>query len=232
MLRFVTAAREVCKLGPVPLPTTLWTEIRLAGAGSRESLNRLAGAYWTPVYAYLRASGRDRELARDLTQGFFLQLLENDFFARARPEHGKFRSFLFAALRNFLSDAHDRETAAKRGGGRAVLSIDVDGVERALGVESDPARAFEREWALRVLQRAYERLKLEGAIHEAFRECERGAPHRDVAAKLGVSEQEVANRLHRARARLRELITEELRDTLDDPSRVDEEISDLFQAIS
>ncbi|MBI2901249.1 MAG: sigma-70 family RNA polymerase sigma factor [Planctomycetes bacterium] len=217
-------------------PTTLWSQIRRAAGGDRAALEDLSARYWSSVYAYLRASGRDPETARDLTQAFFVDLLDHEFFSRARPEHGRFRSYLFAALRFFLSDEHDRSTALKRGGGRKVLSLDFDRGERSIdpAATDDPSRAYEREWALQVLQDAFERLKKEAtpAVYEAFRAARPGRSHADVAGELGITEQEVANRLRRARVRLRELLIEELRLSVDDPADVEQELADLFRILS
>ncbi len=211
------------------MTTTLWSEIRRAAAGDRGALEGLAGRYWSPVFAYLRASGRNAETASDLTQAFFVDLLEHDFFARARPEHGRFRSYLFAALRFFLSDQHDRSSALKRGGGQPVVPLNFEPE-----TEEDPARAYDREWALHVLELAMDRMKREStpAVYGAFRAARTGRPYAEIAMELGVSEQEIANRLHRARGQLREFLLEELRNSVDDPREVESELADLFRALA
>lgn len=209
-------------------PSTLWSEVRAAGAGG-EPLGRLLERYMPAVYAYLRASGRDAEAARDLTQGFFTELLEHDFFARAREEHGRFRGYLMGALRNFLADEHDRAAAQKRGGGARRLDFDL--VESRLGVAGDPSRAYDREWAFEALEHAMAQLRVE-TIYPAFRAAMGAAPYAQIARERGMSEQDVANHVHRARARLHELILARLRDTVGAADDLDEEVADLLKAIS
>src|SRR5262249_57591200 len=109
-----------------------WTEWTLVidGGGNHSSvdragaLERLCEGYWYPVYAFIRRRGYLPEQAQDLTQEFFLRILDGAFFERANPEKGRFRSFLLGAVQNFLSDATDREKSQKRGGGVLPFSLD------------------------------------------------------------------------------------------------------------
>src|ERR1051325_10736680 len=104
--------------------STSWTAILYASrpdsAEAREALSRLCGAYWGPLRAYARRLGHTEEDAKDLTQGFFAELLEKNLFGAADRKKGKFRSFLLTAFNHFLSDEKRRTTAAKRGGGQSV----------------------------------------------------------------------------------------------------------------
>lgn len=100
-------------------PSTRWSVVLAARRGdatesARGALASLCEAYWYPIYAYVRRRGYDAEDARDLTQGFLMRLLEKGFFPGARPEHGKFRSYLLGALKHFLANQWDRERARKR----------------------------------------------------------------------------------------------------------------------
>ncbi len=116
--------------------TTHWSLVLDAGMqtgslASGEALETLCGDYWPPIYACVRRGGRSREEAEDLTQEFFASLLRYDSFSRVDPGKGRFRSFLLASLKHFLSNQWHRERAKKRGGGRPVISLDaVPGLER------------------------------------------------------------------------------------------------------
>src|SRR5262249_10705936 len=108
--------------------TTHWSVVLKARSPddieSRDALATLGQAYWSPVFLYIKHRGHDAEAARDLTQGFFAALLEKDGMLQARKERGRFRSFLLTAVKNFLANQHDLQSAQKRGGGQAPISID------------------------------------------------------------------------------------------------------------
>ena len=100
----------------------------------------LCSAYWYPIYAYIRLRGNTADRAQDLTQGFFLNLLERDFLGALSPEKGRFRAFLLASCRNYLISEHDRDRAAKRGGDRIHFSIDPVDAERRYAHEPRMSR--------------------------------------------------------------------------------------------
>ena len=89
-----------------------------------EALEKLCRSYWPPLYSYIRRQGYAPSDAQDLTQAFFAKLLKKNFWARADPQQGRFRSFLLTALRNFLSDERDWVRTAKRGGGASIISFE------------------------------------------------------------------------------------------------------------
>ncbi len=111
---------------PPSFPTTLWTVVLHAGrdqpAQARAALEQLCESYWYPLYSFIRRRGYSPHDAQDLTQAFFTNLLEKHALGRVDPEQGKFRTFLLAALKNFLANDWDRANALKRGGGRAIVS--------------------------------------------------------------------------------------------------------------
>ena len=119
-------------------PTTVWSVIVAAGdradVGSGRALERICSGYWRPVYLYVRGRGYSREQSEDLTQGFFERLIEKNQLADFRQERGRFRSFLLAALKNYVANQHDRANAAKRGGDKNHLSIDWS--------QAEPERTF------------------------------------------------------------------------------------------
>jgi RNA polymerase sigma-70 factor (ECF subfamily) len=220
------------------LPSTLWSQVLAAGQGAAGALENLAKLYLGPVYAHVRASGRSREDAEDLTQDFFAFLLESHAIGKADPRRGRFRAFLFTCLSNFLANDADRRRALKRGGDRVKLSIDVEGAERVLGLgtEADPQRRFDRHWALETMSRALSRLKdeLAPAAAEAFALAHDGepVPHAEIARRLGMTDDAVAQSVHRARRRLREILVEEVRATVGEDGDVAEELGELLRALS
>ena len=113
--------------------TTRWTMVNAAGATSdvhsRRALTELCQIYWPPLYSYLRRRGHDREEAEDLTQGFFLRLLERNDIRAADPLRGRFRGFLLTSLKRYVINEHERAGAAKRGG-RLPIALDFDTAER------------------------------------------------------------------------------------------------------
>ncbi len=121
---------------PGRFPTTQWSRVVTAASRdaseAREALAGLCEAYWYPLYAYIRHRGYAPEQARDLTQDFFAYVLERGLLAKADPARGRFRSFLRAVCSRYLADQRDRENAARRGGGRPVLSIDASDAEGQL----------------------------------------------------------------------------------------------------
>ena len=178
------------------------------------------------------------EDAQDLTQAFFARLLEGQWIGRADREKGKFRSFLLSALKCFLSDEWDRARAKKRGGGLAPLPLQFDTAETRYGQEpadhTTPEQLYERRWALALLEEVLRRLAQEYAqdgkanYFAELNPClvgDRAAlPYAELAAKLGVSESAVKSIAHRMRLRYRELLREEIANTVNNPAEVDEEL--------
>src|SRR5262245_32948556 len=100
--------------------STLWTQVRVAGRAetphAKQALEELCRVYWPPIYVYLRRCGHDRDSAKDLTQSFFVYLLQQQLLRKADPEQGRFRSFLLGSLKLFVSNEQAKERAVKRGG--------------------------------------------------------------------------------------------------------------------
>lgn len=220
-------------------------------AGHRSSpeataaLEALCQTYWFPLYAYVRQRVSDRHAAQDLTQEFFARLLEQNHFAVADPERGRFRAFLLTALKHFLTNEWDKARALKRGGGRAPLSLDFDSGESRLSLEpvndQTPERLFERQWTLTLLDRVLARLQAEQesagksgqfAILKQFLTGGRDeACYSDVADELGMSAGAVKVASHRLRQRYRELLRAEVAQTVRSPDEVDDEIGRLFESL-
>ena len=228
--------------------TTHWSLIASAGrhssTESRAALATLCQSYWYPLYAYLRRKGYQAAEAQDLTQSFFADLLEKERLQLADQQRGRFRSFLLAALNNFVANQWRNAQAIKRGGGRALLTLDVQSGEDRYRLE--PAheltaeRMFERRWAMTLLERTIDRLREEHVRsdkEELFEQLKGhlgqggGAPYREVAERLGMSETAVKVAAHRMRKRCGEILREEISHTVDGPDAVDEELQQLFAAV-
>jgi RNA polymerase sigma-70 factor (ECF subfamily) len=225
--------------------TTHWSVVLAAGqAGSprsAEALENLCRTYWYPLYVYIRRRGYGAEDAQDLTQGFLSQLLERQSFARADPGKGRFRSFLLAALNYYLADERDRSRAQKRGGGRPTLSFDAQTAEQRYHLELadclSPDKAFERQWALALLDQVLVRLEQEfrAADKAALFQRLRGflvagtaeENYADAAAELAMTGEAVKKAVHRLRRRYSELFREEIAHTVGAPTEVEEEMRHL-----
>src|SRR5262249_50960087 len=228
--------------------TTHWSIVAAAGrrasASATQALATLCETYWYPLYAYVRRRGHDADEARDLTQEFFTHLLEKDGFRIADRARGKFRSFLLAALNHFLAREWRKAAAQKRGGGKVLLSLDVTtGEQRYLREpfhELTPERVYERRWALILMETALGKLRDEytgtrRALFDALRifltGAHSGVAYAEAAKGLDMTEAAVKTAVHRLRRRCRELLRQEVAQTLTDPTQVDEELRDLFTAV-
>jgi RNA polymerase sigma factor (sigma-70 family) len=208
------------------------------------ALSTLCERYWYPLYAFVRRTGHGADEARDLTQAFFATVIEKGFLRAARPERGRFRTFLLACLKHFLANEWDRAMTQKRGSGCRVLSLDDLCEERYQREPADfetPERLFERQWALTVLARALAALDRDVAGEPSSRLLARvrpllagdgpGEPYSQIAEDLGMSEGAVKTGVHRLRSRLRKLLREEIAQTLADGVDVDSEIRFLLAAV-
>ena len=229
---------------------TLWTMVLRAkdpaAPDRREALEKLFQTYWKPVYFHIRRT-HDAEAAQDIAQGFFTTFLEKDYLKSVEREKGKFRTFLCVALRNYMADENDRARAQKRGGGKSPLSLDFARAEteisRMPAAKDDPEKLFQRQWALEVIKRSLQALRAEFLASDRLAEFEaislylsaggKDSPsHGDLARRLGISETDVNNRVHRLRHRYRELILEEIRSYSESEEDAQQELRDLFSAFA
>jgi DNA-directed RNA polymerase specialized sigma24 family protein len=229
--------------------STRWSVVLAArgcdSAEAREALAELCGAYWYPLYAFVRRKGRDAESAQDIVQGFFARLLEKGDLALVDRAKGRFRSFLMASCSHFLSNQSDRDRARKRGGGRTPISIDGPEAEGRYGKEPThdltAERLFERRWATTLLDNVLGAVEAEMARAGKSRQFEvlrpallgggERVPYARIAAELGLSEEAARAAAHRLRRRYRELLRAEVARTIDDPAEVEDEIRALFAAL-
>jgi RNA polymerase sigma-70 factor (ECF subfamily) len=230
-----------------PFKTTRWTLIA-ASAGddlrAKGALAELCQIYWRPVYAYIRRRGYPPEESADLTQAFFLGLLERGAFARADPSRGRFRAYLLTSARHFLLNARAHDLSLRRGARTPHESIDAHREERALALdptdhEASPEAAFERQWALRVTERALERLKSDYSARgqeEVFQDVRAfltsDAPPREGPAGAKLSDDAFRAALSRARRRFGDALRAEIRETVDDDAQVDDELRYLLRVLA
>ena len=229
--------------------TTQWTRVLEARGESPEAkaaLSDLCGAYYAPVFAFIRRSAPDEDTARDLTQEFFARLLARQGIATVDPQRGRFRSFLLGAVKHFLSDMREHAHRLKRGASQPMESIEA-GTDTSPGLQladpnaPSPDREFDRKWALTLLARALVALAQE---HEASGKADQfealnpwlsgdteNISQAEAAAQLGMNEGAVKVAIHRLRRRFREVIKGEIGQTVSDPVQVEVELHDLLEAL-
>lgn len=236
---------------PARFRTTRWSAILVAAEsqipGSHAALAELCRLYWYPLYAFARRRGTGSHDAQDLTQGFFLHLLENRALKRAHPLKGKFRSFLLTSFKNFASDEAARARCQKRGGDREFVFLDSEEAENRYQLE--PAdhltaeKIFDARWALTLLTHAVERLRREyvargeGPRFEVLKvfvgvEGGKNSPsYEEISQSLRVSAGAAKTLIHRIRKRYTVILREEIGRTVSDPAAIDPEIHALCEAL-
>ena len=240
-------------IGAPPQPafvTTHWSVVVTAGHSdtprARDALAKLCQTYWFPLYAYVRRRGQSPEDAQDLTQEFFARLLEKNWVGNADQAKGRFRSFLLSAMNHFLSDEWDRARAQKRGGGVSLVPLQFDTAETRYGLEPvdniTPERSFELRWALTLLEAVLNRLQGEyeregkADLFAALNPCLVGErtsqPYAELARQMGVSESLVKSAVHRLRQRYRQLLRDEIANTVAASDEVEEELRHLFAVLA
>src|SRR3954469_14761331 len=230
--------------------TTRWTVVLAAGgrgtAQADVALEELCRTYWYPLYAYIRRQGHSREDAEDLTQAFFAKLLEKNYLEGISSNGGKFRAFLLVAVKRFLANEWDRANRQKRGGGVAPLSLDWQDADTRYQInpadDVSPDKLYDRAWALTLLERVITRLRDENSAEgkaKIYSQLERflmvgkdEGSYGQAATALQMSEGTVRVAVHRLRRRYRELLREEIAQTLSDPAQAEEEMKALFAAFT
>jgi RNA polymerase sigma factor (sigma-70 family) len=250
----VTTANQTASTPHAPGPvfvTTHWSLVLSArdrqSPQSAAALEKLCRAYWYPLYAYARRSGQSKENAEDLTQAFFARLLEKKFLDSAQQERGRFRSFLLIALKRFMANEWEHAHAQKRGGFQTQISLDTELAERKFqseitATDIPPDRAYERRWALTLLEQTMSRLRTEFTSAGKILEFEqlkifltsdkKEIPYAKVADELGTNEAALRVAVHRLRRRYRELFREEIAHTLAEGESVKEELQHLLSVLS
>ncbi len=221
--------------------TTAWSQL-VAASNPYAALRHLAERYWRPIYAFIRVRERcPGDDAKDLTQDFFLWVIESGFLAKLKPGLGRFRAFLKTALANYLTDRRRASAAAKRGGLAKHLSLDVIGQSppAVSDSEQDPEAVLDRQWREAVVARA------ELALDEAFAKDGRAdwvrlwrdydvspgaseVDHAGLAERYGITRRDVSYRLTTVRQKFAEIVVELVSQTVTDPESLDGELRELF----
>ncbi len=230
--------------------TTHWSIVLAASRPElkegKKALETLCRLYWFPIYTYLRRMGYNIQDCEDFTQAFFESLLEKRGLRLAQPQRGKFRSFLLISLKHFLANQYDRNKALKRGGNRFVCSLDSTKAEDIYKLEpSDelsPEKLFERSWAITILDRTLARLHAEAVdgkkqkLFNLLQGClsakKDTIPYSELAGRLSMTEGAVKVAVHRLRKRYRELLRDEIAQTVESEEQIDEEICCLFASLA
>jgi RNA polymerase sigma factor (sigma-70 family) len=229
--------------------TTRWSVVLLSvqSPDSQEAFAELCRLYWYPLYGFIRHRGYSIEDAQDLTQGFFLHLIERKTLSRVDPAKGKFRSFLLASLQNYLSNEAERAGSLKRGGKVEMIHLDIQSVEIRYSAELvealTPEKIFDARWAMTLLGEAMNRLKQEylsagkltsfEALHVFLDpiNSKELPTYEDVADRLQISLSSVKTLIHRLRKQYTFLVREEIGRTVTDESDIDAEIHELCEAL-
>ena len=241
---------ENAGLPPGLFATTHWSVVLAAGQGDSpqaiEALERLCRTYWYPLYAYVRRRGYQPQDAQDLTQGFFAALLTGKYLGQANRARGRFRTFLLTAFGNFLHNEHDRATALKRGGGREIVSWEAHTAEGRYAQEPagglSPEQIYEKRWAATLLERVLARLRdesIDAARRELFDQLkphlwgeDEATPYAQLATRFNLTVSAIKVTVHRLRRRYREVLREEIAQTVADAAEIDGEIQYLIRVMS
>ena len=216
---------------------------------ARAALAELCQTYWAPLYSFVRSRGYTVHDAQDLTQSFFAYLIEHKIYARVDRQKGRFRSFLLASFKNFLADASDRARTLKRGGGQNFLPLHEEQIEEAESLFQNHRTAttedeiFDRSWAEALVTAGLERLSADykgEAKEKLFNELRiflvgsAGPPpaYAELAVRLGMSESTLRSHVTRLRARYREVLRAEVRQTVETEAEVDEELRELLHVLT
>ena len=213
---------------------------------AERALAEICEAYWFPLYVFVRRAGYAAADAEDLTQSFFAKLIEKGYLQQADRERGRLRSFLLTSLKHFLADEWDKSQALKRGGGKTFVAIDQDAAEERYALEpadeASPERLFEKRWALTLLENIVAELREEFVASGkselfdglqpflAWNSAEES--YREVAGRLGVSENSARVTVFRMRKRYGELMRRHIAETVNSEEEVEEEMQFLMGVIA
>lgn len=229
-------------------PATMWSAIRAAGSETEAiaGLERLARAYWRPLYVFVRQRGAGHDLAADQVQGFFEHLISQETLADVRRGEVRFRSFLLRCFTNWLSNQHRDETRQKRGGGVVPLAItDVDPEEETPSLMDgrSPDLAYDRRWARALVDQVMRQLDEEHAerergdflqeVKQRVFAADGAAPDWEALAEQhGMSHGAARKAATDMRRRFGVLLREEVRQVVSNDAEVDDELRYLVSLLS
>lgn len=224
--------------------TTRWTLVQQSrgdDTASKLALSDLCAAYYAPVVAFITRSGFEESAARDLAHDFFTRWLSQNQMLKPERENGRFRSYLLGAVKHFVSDALDQQRAQKRGGGADIVHLTETGSALPEDAALTPDRAFDRQWALTVLERVIARLAAEfdaagkaahfTALKPWLTGDEGETTQAQIAYELGMNEGALKVAIHRLRKRFRDLIKSEVAHTVGSEVEARDELTHLLAAM-
>ena len=202
-------------------------------SGKPEDLEPFCRKYWKPMYAYLRAScTRKNEEAKDLTQAFFVWLMEEGRLERYDPQRGRLRAYLKVLLKRFVGHHDVAQGRIKRGGAVQVFSIEDPRAPEMKSDDGRPDELFDRAWVTEIVETAVGRVRTRRGfdIYEAFtlgRDAERPA-YSELAKRFGLSEGQVKQLIFEVRQHIRREIRSELAGLTGSTQELEEEWNALF----
>ena len=230
--------------------TTHWSLVVDAGQGqspeAAAALEQLCSIYWYPIYSFVRHLGNSPEDAQDLTQGFFLHLLEHHLIEIADPQVGRFRSFLLASLKHYIAHERERARTLKRGGGKLTFSLDALDAEKRLALEPadpiTPEKLFERQWAMRQIEQALNQVRADydasgrANLFDLLKDYVWGDKNSltlaEIASQLDLTEEAVKKAVQRLRQRFGDCLRTMIAQTVATADQIDDELRHLRAAIA
>ena len=230
--------------------TTHWSIVRAArdtdDSRAEDALSELCQTYWRPLYTFLRRSGNSPHDAQDLTQSFFATLIDKDYLKSVDQQKGRFRSFLLVAIKHFVANQRKHDQAIKRGGAYQRLSLDYADAERLLerapSSHGSPDQEFEYNWAITVLDRAFESVRADFEASGKSVDFEQLKPFlvpndnlpsfKQVGQLLGLGESGARSAVHRLRRRYRKALRDQVAQTVDSQEDIDDELQQLMASLA
>jgi RNA polymerase sigma factor (sigma-70 family) len=220
--------------GRKQFPTTSWNLVRTAR--TLKSLDRLISVYWKPLYFFVRRRGYDNEAAKDAVQGFLTAVLEKGSFNKADPKRGRFRTFLLVSFSNYLRDSMKAESRAKRGGKRAIFSLDFKAGEAEYAVEAlpgdSPETVLNRAWAKNLWKHAITELKADPAHLKAFELYLADTDYNVITQKTGLTYGAAKAAIHRVKSQLRDIIVDHIQETVTSDEELKAEVAEFMGLLS
>lgn len=230
-------------------PETRWSVVAAAAVGgtelTAEAVDSLCHAYWYPLYAFVRRSGRSPHDAQDLTQQFFASLLEKGWLGGVDPDKGRLRTFLIVAMKRLMAKELRSLRAARRGGNLVKLAWDTEVAKTRYKTDDidsiSAGELYDREWAVNLLDRTMDRLSREfervgkarefGTLKDCLALDQDGIDYPLMANKLGCSQGAARVAIHRLRRRFRAVYRDEIAQTLPADSDLDAEMQYLSRML-
>jgi RNA polymerase sigma-70 factor (ECF subfamily) len=216
-------------------PPTEWALVR--PGPNPQSIDVLIRRYWKPLYFFVRRHRFDVETSKDIVQSFMANMIAGDRFSRADPALGRFRTFVLAALSNFIKDWTRASSRLKRGDRARRVPLDVSTLEssavhRMASADETPEQTLNREWARALFDQALAELKGSPLHLAAFRLYLKGSSYEEIAGETSLTTTAAKVAVHRLRGRLRQILIARIAETVDDESALEAELSEFVSLLS